>query len=373
MFFFKKNAEVAVLQTQYAQAQAELMSLRHQLEQSQLQQQQMQHEKASLEKKLASHQQLLANLVTFSTSMRDGQSSLSTLADAMRSEIEQVAHERALSTESRNAVSNMSSKLATLAGSSSSTASHIGALDQQAQKVGGIVNLIKEVADQTNLLALNAAIEAARAGEQGRGFAVVADEVRKLAERTTGATSEIAVLVEEIRQSSSQSREQIATLASEAQELAQDGQHSSKVMHELLESTGAIETALTSNALRGFCEVAKFDHIIYKFRVYLVVLGVTKEQADAFATHTNCRLGKWYYQGEGKQCFSKLPGYKELERFHELVHQHALQALAAFAAGDAEKTTKEIAAMEDASIAVIAELERMAVNAEMGSFTGCGH
>ncbi len=122
------------------------------------------------------------------------------IADNMGS-TERLAQENAQQTRiGRNSMQEASSSLEHIATALNSTATVINTLGQRSQEIGGIVGVITSIAEQTNLLALNAAIEAARAGEQGRGFAVVADEVRNLASRTREATDEISGMIQSIQQ-----------------------------------------------------------------------------------------------------------------------------------------------------------------------------
>lgn len=111
---------------------------------------------------------------------------------------------RDLSKQGNKVVASAVQGIERVARTVSESASSIADLGQRSTQIGTILSVIKDIADQTNLLALNAAIEAARAGEQGRGFAVVADEVRKLAERTTSATAEISTMVSGIQNDTEQ-------------------------------------------------------------------------------------------------------------------------------------------------------------------------
>jgi len=261
---------------------------------------------------------------------------------------------------SSTTLASMEKSLQAISADAGRNCEHIGELQTTAQEIGKFVGVIREISEQTNQLALNAAIEAARAGEQGRGFAVVADEVRALAQKANAASSEITRLVGNITQRTAVADGDIRGMAEQSKELVSSTHEVSSAVNQVVGLSQQMHQIVSRSAAQAFLETVKLDHVLWKSDVYKRVQGLSKRSISDFATHTQCRLGKWYFEGDGRQHYAGNTSFRKLDAPHKGVHESGLKALAMMEKDQCDLALAALAEMEQHSVQVIDLLSQLA-------------
>ncbi|GAB3017490.1 methyl-accepting chemotaxis protein [Bowmanella dokdonensis] len=284
----------------------------------------------------SAYQEQSAMLSDFAISLDGYRQSFSQLQQFLAAERDNLTHLGKRSLHVQHSMGEISQSLAMVLERAHQMDSDIQALKQDTGQIRHISDNVNEVAQTTNLLSLNANIEAARAGNHGRGFTVVANEVRTLAQRTGLLTGEIARKLAEIDakvEATHARSQQDMTLTRE--NLLSVEQHIRHMESQLTDMQNS-RNSLVKSALLAEIELGNIEEFQLMVMVQRMVAGHLAADIERVAGKEECGIGRWYYNPMFGQVFAGMAEFRQLDPPHQQLHEFALLAVKATIEGDAK-------------------------------------